>query len=111
MFCVRFNYYSYIIIILILLLLLLYHIVVKSLFQLTIYESNNKIIGYETDSVFEFIPCQEKIKPWGSAMYFYIALSTWLPLLFIFVGNLLLIIRVRKSYKIHNELTRECVRR
>lgn len=27
--------------------------------------------GYETDSVFEFIPCQKKIKPWGSAMYFY----------------------------------------
>ena len=24
--------------------------------------------GYETDSVFEFIPCQKKIKPWGSAM-------------------------------------------
>ncbi|KAH0956601.1 hypothetical protein HN011_004679 [Eciton burchellii] len=61
--------------------------------------------GYETDSVFEFIPCQDKIKPWGSAMYFYIALSTWLPLLFIFIGNLLLIIRMRKSYKIHNELT------
>jgi len=65
------------------------------------------ITGYETDSVFEFIPCQDKIKPWGSAMYFYIALSTWLPLLFIFIGNLLLIIRMRKSYKIHNELTRE----
>jgi len=64
------------------------------------------ITGYETDSVFEFIPCQDK-KPWGSAMYFYIALSTWLPLLFIFIGNLLLIIRMRKSYKIHNELTRE----
>ncbi|EZA57794.1 hypothetical protein DMN91_002787 [Ooceraea biroi] len=61
--------------------------------------------GYETDSVFEFVPCQDKIKPWGSAMYFYIALSTWLPLLFIFIGNLLLIIRMRKSYKIHNELT------
>ncbi|XP_050460700.1 uncharacterized protein LOC126856327 [Cataglyphis hispanica] len=61
--------------------------------------------GYETDSVFEFVPCQEKIKPWGNAMYFYIALSTWLPLLFISIGNLLLIIRMRKSYKIHNELT------
>ncbi|XP_020284986.1 probable G-protein coupled receptor 139 isoform X2 [Pseudomyrmex gracilis] len=61
--------------------------------------------GYETDSVFEFVPCQEKIKPWGSAMYFYIALSTWLPLLFISIGNVLLIIRMRKSYKIHNELT------
>ncbi|XP_067205853.1 probable G-protein coupled receptor B0563.6 isoform X2 [Linepithema humile] len=61
--------------------------------------------GYETDSVFEFVPCQEKIKPWGGAMYFYIALSTWLPLLFISIGNLLLIIRMRKSYKIHNELT------
>ncbi|XP_025075172.1 uncharacterized protein LOC105431310 isoform X5 [Pogonomyrmex barbatus] len=60
--------------------------------------------GYETDSVFEFVPCQ-KIKPWGSAMYLYIALSTWLPLLFISIGNLLLIIRMRKSYKIHNELT------
>ncbi|XP_018050609.1 PREDICTED: uncharacterized protein LOC108688750 [Atta colombica] len=60
--------------------------------------------GYETDSVFEFIPCQ-KMKPWGSAMYFYIALSTWLPLLFISIGNLLLIVRMRKSYKIHNELT------
>lgn len=66
-----------------------------------------QIIGYETDSVFEFIPCQEKIKPWGYAMYFYIALSTWLPLLFISIGNLLLIIRMRKSYKIHNELTRK----
>ncbi|XP_011878002.1 PREDICTED: uncharacterized protein LOC105567617 [Vollenhovia emeryi] len=61
--------------------------------------------GYETDSVFEFVPCQEKIKPWGSAMYLYIALSTWLPLLFISIGNLLLIARMRKSYKIHNELT------
>ncbi|CAL1673456.1 unnamed protein product [Lasius platythorax] len=61
--------------------------------------------GYETDSVFEFVPCQEKIKPWGNAMYFYIALSTWLPLLFISIGNLLLIIRMRKSYKIHNKLT------
>ncbi|XP_012531021.1 uncharacterized protein LOC105833661 isoform X2 [Monomorium pharaonis] len=60
--------------------------------------------GYETDSVFEFIPCQEKIK-WGSAMYFYIALSTWLPLLFISIGNLLLIVRMKKSYRIHNELT------
>lgn len=65
------------------------------------------IVGYETDSVFEFVPCQEKIKPWGSAMYFYIALSTWLPLLFISIGNVLLIIRMRKSYKIHNELTRK----
>ncbi|XP_024885431.1 uncharacterized protein LOC112463322 isoform X3 [Temnothorax curvispinosus] len=63
------------------------------------------IVGYETDSVFEFVPCQEKIKPWGSAMYLYIALSTWLPLLFISIGNLLLIVRIRKSYKIHNELT------
>lgn len=65
------------------------------------------IIGFETDSVFEFVPCQEKIKPWGGAMYFYIALSTWLPLLFISIGNLLLIIRMRKSYKIHNALTRK----
>ena len=64
------------------------------------------IVGYETDSVFEFVPCQ-KMKPWGSAMYFYIALSTWLPLLFISIGNLLLIVRMRKSYKIHNELTRK----
>ncbi|XP_077261575.1 uncharacterized protein LOC143897114 [Temnothorax americanus] len=61
--------------------------------------------GYETDSVFEFVPCQEKIKPWGSAMYLYIALSTWLPLLFISIGNLLLIVRIRKSCKIHDELT------
>ncbi|XP_011693042.1 PREDICTED: uncharacterized protein LOC105453061 isoform X2 [Wasmannia auropunctata] len=60
--------------------------------------------GYETDSVFEFVPCQ-KMKPWGSAMYLYIALSTWLPLLFISIGNLLLIVRMRRSYKIHNELT------
>lgn len=64
------------------------------------------IVGYETDSVFEFVPCQ-KMKPWGSAMYFYIALSTWLPLLFISIGNLLLIVRMRRSYKIHNELTRK----
>ncbi|XP_011693043.1 PREDICTED: uncharacterized protein LOC105453061 isoform X3 [Wasmannia auropunctata] len=62
------------------------------------------IVGYETDSVFEFVPCQ-KMKPWGSAMYLYIALSTWLPLLFISIGNLLLIVRMRRSYKIHNELT------
>ncbi|XP_039310567.1 uncharacterized protein LOC105203919 isoform X2 [Solenopsis invicta] len=61
--------------------------------------------GYETDSVFEFIPCQEKIKPWGRTMYLYIALSTWLPLLFISIGNLLLIVRMRRSYRIHNELT------
>lgn len=65
------------------------------------------IAGYETDSVFEFVPCQEKIKPWGSAMYLYIALSTWLPLLFISIGNLLLIARMKKSRKIHNELTRK----
>ncbi|XP_017765422.1 PREDICTED: uncharacterized protein LOC108554602 [Eufriesea mexicana] len=61
--------------------------------------------GYETDSVFEFIPCQKKIKPWGSAMYFYIALSTWLPLLFIFVGNILLIIHMKKTEKVHCQLT------
>ncbi|XP_060822904.1 FMRFamide peptide receptor frpr-18-like [Bombus pascuorum] len=61
--------------------------------------------GYETDSVFEFIPCQKKIKPWGSAMYFYIALSTWLPLLFIFIGNILLIILMKKTEKIHCQLT------
>lgn len=65
------------------------------------------IVGYETDSVFEFVPCQEEIKPWGGAMYLYIALSTWLPLLFISIGNLLLIARMRKSRKIHNELTRK----
>lgn len=64
------------------------------------------IVGYETDSVFEFVPCQ-KAKPWGGVMYLYIALSTWLPLLFISIGNLLLIARMRKSYKIHNELTRK----
>ncbi|CAL7946019.1 unnamed protein product [Xylocopa violacea] len=61
--------------------------------------------GYETDSVFEFIPCQKKIKPWGSAMYFYIALSTWLPLLFIFIGNILLIVHMRKTEKIRCRLT------
>ncbi|CAK9830712.1 hypothetical protein ANTRET_LOCUS7834 [Anthophora retusa] len=61
--------------------------------------------GYETDSVFEFIPCQKKIKPWGSAMYFYIALSTWLPLLFIFIGNILLIIHMNKTEKIRCRLT------
>ncbi|XP_078047721.1 uncharacterized protein LOC144475572 [Augochlora pura] len=61
--------------------------------------------GYETDSVFEFIPCQKKIKPWGSAMYFYIALSTWLPLLFIFVGNILLICHMRKTERIRCQLT------
>ncbi|KAG7201342.1 hypothetical protein KM043_004112 [Ampulex compressa] len=62
--------------------------------------------GYETDSVFEFIPCQKKIKPWGSAMYFYIALSTWLPLLFIFIGNILLIIYMKRSDKIRRQLTK-----
>ncbi|KAG6795425.1 hypothetical protein HZU73_09208 [Apis mellifera caucasica] len=61
--------------------------------------------GYETDSVFEFIPCQKKIKPWGNAMYFYIALSTWLPLLFIFIGNILLIRHMKKTEKIHCQLT------
>ncbi|XP_043263553.1 probable G-protein coupled receptor 139 [Colletes gigas] len=61
--------------------------------------------GYETDSVFEFIPCQKKIKPWGSAMYFYIALSTWLPLLFIFLGNILLILHMKKTEKIRCQLT------
>ncbi|KOX75147.1 hypothetical protein WN51_14294, partial [Melipona quadrifasciata] len=61
--------------------------------------------GYETDSVFEFIPCQKKIKPWGNAMYFYIALSTWLPLLFIFIGNILLIIHMKKTEKIRCQLT------
>ncbi|XP_017889325.1 uncharacterized protein LOC108630500 [Ceratina calcarata] len=61
--------------------------------------------GYETDSVFEFIPCQKKIKPWGSAMYFYIALSTWLPLVCIFVGNILLIVHMKKTEKIRCRLT------
>ena len=61
--------------------------------------------GYETDSVFEFIPCQRKIKPWGSAMYLYIALSTWLPLLFIFIGNILLILHMKKTEKIRCQLT------
>ncbi|XP_076245216.1 uncharacterized protein LOC143185828 [Calliopsis andreniformis] len=61
--------------------------------------------GYETDSVFEFIPCQKKIKPWGSTMYVYIALSTWLPLLFIFIGNVLLIFHMRKTEKIRSQLT------
>ncbi|XP_054006295.1 probable G-protein coupled receptor 139 [Hylaeus anthracinus] len=61
--------------------------------------------GYETDSVFEFIPCQKMIIPWGSPMYFYIALSTWLPLLFIFIGNILLIIHMKKTEKIRSQLT------
>ncbi|KAK2587229.1 hypothetical protein KPH14_002968 [Odynerus spinipes] len=61
--------------------------------------------GYETDSVFEFIPCQKKIKPWGSAMYFYIALSTWLPLTFIFIGNVLLIMHMKKSDALRRKLT------
>lgn len=61
--------------------------------------------GYETDSVFEFIPCQKKIEPWGSAMYFYIALSTWLPLLFIFIGNILLITHMKRTEKIRCQLT------
>nr|XP_031841949.1 uncharacterized protein LOC116431107 isoform X2 [Nomia melanderi] len=60
---------------------------------------------YSGDSVFEFIPCQKKIKPWGSAMYLYIALSTWLPLLFIFIGNILLIFHMKKTEKIRNQLT------
>ncbi|XP_043680904.1 uncharacterized protein LOC122635134 [Vespula pensylvanica] len=62
--------------------------------------------GYETDSVFEFIPCQKKIKPWGSAMYFYIALSTWLPLIFIFIGNVLLVIHMKKLDALRRQLTR-----
>ncbi|XP_012277139.1 uncharacterized protein LOC105697955 isoform X2 [Orussus abietinus] len=62
--------------------------------------------GYESDSVFEFIPCQEKVTPWGMALYFYIALSTWLPLLFTFVGNLLLIIHTKRSDRIRTQLTR-----
>lgn len=61
--------------------------------------------GYETDSIFEFVPCQEKIKPWGHAMYFYIALSTWLPLVFIFIANILLIFHMRRSERIHYRLT------
>ncbi|XP_043279684.1 uncharacterized protein [Venturia canescens] len=62
--------------------------------------------GYESDSVFEFVPCQIKTKPWGNAMYFYIAFSTWLPSLFIFIGNVLLIVHMRKSDLIRNQLTR-----
>ncbi|XP_014614251.1 PREDICTED: uncharacterized protein LOC106792368 [Polistes canadensis] len=62
--------------------------------------------GYETDSVFEFIPCQKKIKPWGSTMYVYIALSTWLPLTFIFVGNVLLVIHMKKLDTLRRQLTR-----
>ncbi|XP_046835383.1 uncharacterized protein LOC124431470 [Vespa crabro] len=62
--------------------------------------------GYETDSVFEFIPCQKKIKPWGSAMYFYIALSTWLPLIFIFIGNALLVAHMKKLDTLRRQLTR-----
>ncbi|XP_015184274.1 PREDICTED: uncharacterized protein LOC107070515 isoform X2 [Polistes dominula] len=63
--------------------------------------------GYETDSVFEFKPCQKKIKPWGSAMYVYIALSTWLPLTFIFVGNVLLVIHMKKLDTHRRQLTLE----
>ncbi|XP_047365249.1 uncharacterized protein LOC124955197 [Vespa velutina] len=62
--------------------------------------------GYEMDSVFEFIPCQKKIKPWGSAMYFYIALSTWLPLIFIFIGNALLVAHMKKLDTLRRQLTR-----
>ncbi|KAK0098963.1 hypothetical protein PV326_011987 [Microctonus aethiopoides] len=62
--------------------------------------------GYESDSVFEFVPCQKIMTPWGSAMYVYIAFSTWLPSLFIFLGNVLLIIHMRKSDIIRIQLTR-----
>ncbi|XP_015124092.1 uncharacterized protein LOC107046097 [Diachasma alloeum] len=62
--------------------------------------------GYESDSVFEFIPCQQVATPWGSSMYVYIAFSTWLPSLFIFLGNVLLIIHMRKSDLIRIQLTR-----
>ncbi|XP_034933987.1 uncharacterized protein [Chelonus insularis] len=62
--------------------------------------------GYESDSVFEFIPCQKIATPWGSTMYVYIAFSTWLPSLFISIGNLLLIIHMRKSDVIRIQLTR-----
>ncbi|XP_015606411.1 uncharacterized protein LOC107273099 [Cephus cinctus] len=61
--------------------------------------------GYEIDSVFEFVPCQKKLNPWGSTMHLYVALSTWLPLLFISIGNVLLIIQMRKFDKIRVQLT------
>ncbi|CAD6204041.1 GSCOCG00009855001-RA-CDS [Cotesia congregata] len=62
--------------------------------------------GYESDSVFEYVTCQKIVIPWGIPMYFYIAFCTWLPLLFIFIGNVLLICHMRKSDVIHIQLTR-----
>ncbi|XP_014298506.1 uncharacterized protein LOC103575803 [Microplitis demolitor] len=61
--------------------------------------------GYESDSVFEYVTCQKIVIPWGIPMYFYIAFCTWLPLLFVFIGNVLLIFHMRKSEVIHIQLT------
>ncbi|KAL0276058.1 UNVERIFIED_CONTAM: hypothetical protein PYX00_003721 [Menopon gallinae] len=62
--------------------------------------------GYEQDSTFGFKPC--KFTPANSdnkVVYVYIALSTWLPCLLIFIGNILLIRQVRLSNKARYELS------
>ncbi|KAK6641004.1 hypothetical protein RUM44_012703 [Polyplax serrata] len=65
-----------------------------------------KYSGYEQDSTFGFKPC--KFQSEGSdnkVVYVYIALSTWLPCLLIFIGNILLIRQVRMSNKSRYELS------
>ncbi|KAK6636881.1 hypothetical protein RUM43_010545 [Polyplax serrata] len=67
-----------------------------------------KYSGYEQDSTFGFKPC--KFQSEGSdnkVVYVYIALSTWLPCLLIFIGNILLIRQVRMSNKSRYELSGE----
>ncbi|KAF7989956.1 hypothetical protein HCN44_008630 [Aphidius gifuensis] len=61
--------------------------------------------GYESDSVFEYKTCQKVATPWGSTMYIYIAFSSWLPSVFIFIGNVLLIIHMKKSELIRTQMT------
>ncbi|OXU30068.1 hypothetical protein TSAR_017057 [Trichomalopsis sarcophagae] len=80
-------------------------IVILAIVSLTISLTKLYVGGYESDSVFEFAPCRKKPKPWASAMHLYIALSTWLPLIFIFFGNMLLIICVRRTAVIRSRLT------
>ncbi|KAJ8889383.1 hypothetical protein PR048_008882 [Dryococelus australis] len=65
-----------------------------------------KYSGFEQDSVFEFEPCSVhtglSLTP---ALYGYIALSIWLPLVLIVVGNLCLVATLRRSARTRSALT------
>ncbi|XP_063230217.1 CX3C chemokine receptor 1-like [Bacillus rossius redtenbacheri] len=65
-----------------------------------------KYSGFEQDSVFEFEPCKvHTALHMTLAMYGYLVLSLWLPLVLIVVGNLCLVATLRRSARTRSELT------